>query len=362
MEEKMATCKFCHRKFKSEQSVRAHLKGCGPYFESKRSAALGKEPEAGSIPSVQPTPSAASDCAAPLRNFQQAILEFSVKQEAPKTQPQLRRSILQAVKSQVVDRYRSSSGTVTSEMRGNAKMSIERRLASVPIDELPFDEVCELAAAIRDRLYALSFTSELQKAEQKQAEKELRDQKQSEEMAAVRRAARRKAILVEQAIAQAAARCEANKIVGRNRLPVLVTIETQLAELLTGHEPISEAYAIVQTVIDARFVQAEATQEAAKAKANDKWYEDVAGLLVLGIFLAATLLAPRYPVQALVILNWIEQTFGLNRTTQADAPKQEQSETASPTPNMESRPRSRRRRKESLSPWTNSVRGEWHAD
>jgi len=332
------------------------MKRCDRYLteKGKKEPALGSVPEARSTPSVQPTPSAGPDCAGPLR-------EFSRKPEAPQTPQQLRRSLLQAVKAQVVDRYHSSSGIVTSTMRGDAKMAIEQQLASLPLEELPFDEVCELAAAIRDRLYAPTFKREAQEAEQQQAEQESRRRKQIEDMAAGHRAAGRKTTLIEQAIDQARARCEAKQIVKYNRFSVLVDIESQLTEFLTGNEPFPDANAIIQTVIDARFVEAEAKQDAARAKADERWFEELAGCLVLGVFLAAPLLALWYPTQALVILNWIERTFGLNRAAEAGAPNPEASETTPPTANMESRPPSKRRRKypdAPPSPWANSEGGE----
>jgi len=36
---------------------------------------------------------------------------------------------------------------VTASMRGGAKLAIERELASLPLEEFPFEEVLELAAA-----------------------------------------------------------------------------------------------------------------------------------------------------------------------------------------------------------------------
>src|SRR6476646_5544458 len=120
-EEQMATCKFCGHECKSEQGVRAHLKGCEKYPKSKKLSALGKVPKAASTPSVEPNPSAGLDCVAPLRAFEKAMHEFSTKKETPQTPQQSRRSILQAVKAQVVDRYQSSSGIVTATMRGAAK-------------------------------------------------------------------------------------------------------------------------------------------------------------------------------------------------------------------------------------------------
>jgi hypothetical protein len=226
------------------------------------------------------------------------------------------------------------------------------------LDELPFDEVCELAAAIRDRLYAPAFKREAQEAEQQPAKHESRRRKQTEEMAAGRRAAGRKTILIEQAINQAGARCEAEQIVGRNRFGVLVDIESQLNAFLTGNESVPDANAIIQTVINARFVEAEAKQDAARSKADERWYEELAGCLVLGVILAAPLLAQWYPTQASVILDWIERTFGLNRAAEASAPEPEAPETTPPRANMESRPTIKRRRKypvEPPSPWSNSV-------
>ena len=357
----MASCSFCMQKFKSEQGVRAHMRWCDEYHKSKELTASGFMPKAGSTPSVQPNPSPWPACVAPPRDFVKAMHEFSTKQETRQPPQQLRRSILQAVKAQVVDRYQSSAGSVTSTMRGDAKMAIEQRLASLPFEELPFDEVCELAAAVRDRLYAPTFKREAQESEQQHAKQESRRRKQTEEMAAGRRAAGRKTILIEQAIGQARARCEAEQIVGRNRLGVLLDIESQLNEFLTGNESVPDANAIIQTVIDARFVEAEAKQDAARSKADEQWYEELAGCLVLGVFLAAPLLAQWYPTQTLVILDWIERTFGLNRTAEAGAPNPEASETTPPTAHMELRPPSKRRRKypvEPLRPWANSVGGE----
>ena len=357
----MASCKFCGHKCKSEQGVRAHLKRCAEYLKSKKLSALGKVPEAASTPSVEPNLSAGPDCAAPLRAFEKAMHELTTKRNASQTPQQLRRSILQAVKAQVVDRDQSSSGIVTATMRGDAKMAIEQQLASLPLEELPFHEACELGAAIRDRLYAPIFKKETEEAEQQQAEQESRRRKHTEETAAGHRAAGRKATLIEQAIGQARARCEAKQIIGRNRLSVLVDIESQLTEFLTGNESVPDANAIIQTVLDTRFIEAEAKQDAARAQADERWYEELAGCLVLGVFLAAPLLAVWYPTQALVILNWIERMFDLNRAAEAGAPNPEASETTPPTANMESRSPSKRRRKypvEPPSPWENSLGGE----
>jgi hypothetical protein len=134
-EEEMATCNFCKKQFKSEQGVKAHMRGCDEYRKSKELTASGSMPKAGPTPSVQPNASVGPDCAAPPGDFVKAMHEFSTKQETLQTPQQLRRSILQAVKAQVVDRYPSLCGSVTWTMRGDAKMAIEQQLASLPVSK-----------------------------------------------------------------------------------------------------------------------------------------------------------------------------------------------------------------------------------
>jgi hypothetical protein len=56
--------------------------------------------------------------------------------------------------------------------------------------------------------------------------------------------------------------CEAKQVVSWERLRVLVDIESRLTEFLTGRESISDAQVIIQCVLDARFAEAEAKQDA----------------------------------------------------------------------------------------------------
>lgn len=85
-------------------------------------------------------------------------------EEAPQTCHQLRRSILLAAKTQVLDRYRPSFGTVTASMRGTAKMLIEQEFGTLPLEELPFEEVIEIVAAVRDRIYEPAFRKQVREA------------------------------------------------------------------------------------------------------------------------------------------------------------------------------------------------------
>ena len=355
----MAKCGFCYLRYRSEQAVRAHLKHCKRYevSQSKKACALGTKPKASATPTAPPPvhagpPIAVPDFSAPLREFVKAMRELSTKQNAPQTPQQQRRTILQAAKEQVINRYRPSSGTVTASMRGAAKASVERELATLPFEELPFDEVCELVIAIRDRSYAAAFKRQSQEAERQRVEAETRHKKEVETLGALIQADRRKKILIQQASHQAQASCDEKAITGWAKLSVLGDIEARLEAFLTGDEPILEAQAIVRSVLDARFAEAEAKLAAARAKANERWYEEVAAVLILGAVMAAPLLAVRYPTQALAIINWIERTFGLAAGAEAGAPTPEASKTTPPAASAESCPPSKRRRKYPVAPST----------
>jgi hypothetical protein len=264
--------------------------------------------------------------------------ELSTKRDAPQTPQQLRRSILQAAKAQTIDQYRSWSGTVTASMRGGAKMQLERELASLPLEDLPFEEVCELAAAIRDQRYVPAFNRQIREADRQRIKREKHHKDELEAVGAWVRAERRKKVLIQQASNQAHAYCQEKAITGWTHLSVLGDIEARLEALLTGDEPILEAQAIVRSVLDARIAQAEATVAAARAKADEQWREEVAAVLVLGVLAGLVVLAFKYPAHTLAILNWIERTFGFAPGPEAGAPNPEASETTRPAASTEARP------------------------
>lgn len=356
----MAACSFCQRKFRSPQAVKAHLKHCKRYHtiqneQNEESGALGKQPKAETTP-VATAPFqlgpqfATPDLFEPLRELLKSVSESSTKPEGPPSPQQRRRKILQAAKEQVIDHYRTSLGQVTAAMRGAAKAAIERELASIPLEELPFPEVLELAAAIRDRLYAPAFRRQAREAERQDAEKKARRRKEVEELGALIRAARRKESFIQQASHQAQAYCEEKAITGWEQLSVVGDIESRLTEFLTGDESITEAQAIVRSVLDARFAEAEAKHAAVRAQADAKWRGDMLGLLLLGTLVGLLVLAFKYPAQALPILSWIERTFGLKPTSESEAKAQEPSQTAESPDGAAWSPRRRRRQTVPVTP------------
>src|SRR5712692_10051377 len=295
----MATCNFCKDEFQSEQGVKAHMKTCERYLAEKAKKA---RTASGSVPQA---------AAAPKLDVVKPIHEPSLKQDASPTPQQQRRTILQAVKMRVIDRYVTPLGQVTTSMRGHAKLMIEQTLARLPLEEIGFEEACEIAAAIRDRLYASAFHRQEREAERQRVDIAAHNKKEVETWGALIRADRRKKTLVQQASQHAYASCQEKEITGWARLSVVGDIESRLEALLTGDEPILEAQAIVHSVLDFRFLEAEATLAAARAKADAQWHEDVEAVLVLGAVVGLVAFGLHYyPAQMVAIFEWIKRTFG----------------------------------------------------
>ena len=167
---------------------------------------------------------------------------------------------------------------------------------------------------------------------------EKNQKKEVETLGAMLRADRRKKTLIQQANHQADSYCQEKAIIGWDHLSVLTDIESRLEVFLTGDEPILEAQAIVRSVLEARYAEADATLAAAQAKATERWHEEVAAVLGLGTFLAIPLLAQWYPAQTLAIISWIERTFGRTPGAEAAAPTPEPSVQTPPAASAEARP------------------------
>jgi hypothetical protein len=297
-----------------------------------------------------PQAAAAPDFSAPKLDVVKPIPEQSLKQDASSTPLRQRRTILQAVKKRVIDCHVTSLGQVTSSMRGHAKLMIERTLARLPLEEIGFEEVSEIAAAIRDRLYASAFTRQEQAVERQRVETAAHKKKERETLGALLRADRRKTMFRQQASQQAEAFCQEKKITGWAYVSVLADVESRLALFLTGDEPTLEGQAIVRSVLEGRFAEAEATLAAAQAKADEHWRREVEAAFVLATAAGVVGLSLRYPEQMVAFFNWLERTFGFAPGAEAGAPNPEASETTSATASAETRPPDTRRREYPVTP------------
>ena len=355
----MARCTYCRRRFRSEQAVRAHLKHCPRYktFKSQEASALGSEPKAAVTPTMTPfipfgpqvTP---SNLSAPLVDSMKLLTESMAKLEKPPSAQQRRRKVLQSAKDHVIDHYYTASGMVNPAMRGAAKMAIERELATLPLEELPFEEVLELAIAIRARLYAPVFRKQTRETERQRVEQQAHHRKDLEALGALIRAARRKDILISQAKGQALGYCEEHGVIGLERLSLVGDITACLTEFLSGDESLPEAQAMVEGVLAARFAEGDARLAGARARADAKWRDDLEGALVLGALAGLVGLALTYPAQALPIFEWIERTFGLTPAAETDPASTEASESAASSASASTTPPRRRRWKEAAPPFS----------
>ena len=137
---------------------------------------------------------------------------------------------------------------------------------------------------------------------------------------------------------------------GWAHVSVLSDVESRLEVFLTGDEPILEAQAIVRSVLEGRFAEAQATLAATRAKADEQWREEIAAALVLGTLVSLVGLSLRYPEHTAAFFSWLERTFGFAPGAEAGASNPEASETSSATASAETRPRSTRRRKYPVAP------------
>ena len=217
----MAKCGFCHRRFRSEQAVKAHLKHCKRYEvrQSKKACALGTKANASdhdaraAARSINPTNrctgslcAAARVCEVDERGHDETGYATDTAATTAKNSPGGEGA-----------GHRSLSALVRNRDRvdvRSAKMLIERELASLPLEELPFEEVLEIAAAIRDGCYAPAFTRQAREATRRRVEEARDRKKEVETLGALLRADRRKKTLIRQANHQADAYCQEKAIIG----------------------------------------------------------------------------------------------------------------------------------------------------
>jgi hypothetical protein len=336
----MLKCKFCGRHFPSDQSLYAHFKHCEAYRKhkmKKQFASLGQAlPKEGSrkatsslVPSLPNPP----DPFAPIRQ----LLEQMGVPTSPRpdeTPQECRRRLLQAAKSQVIDRHWSFNGMrVTAQMRAEARLAIERKLRDEPLEEFAVQEIMELAEGIRDGIY----TSFLQQQEQDaQRARQLEEQKRRDENHEVRQErdrSKKKAAFMEEAARRLRAWFKTRSLSPLERLGVWEDLQIQLEEVLTGAESPPDAYATIEVLLQARVAEWNAQEEAMEAKRHEEWL-DIA-IVILGLVTFGFLY-----YKAPAVLLWILQVLSPGPTDNSRDATQPPGDTE-PSPPHE--PRARRR-------------------
>lgn len=290
----MNTCNFCGRNdLSSPQSFYAHLKWCPKYpkREQKRKAASGTSLRE-AVPKGQPHPSISppipplslphlNDPFAPFRDFLQGVgVSLPNTGGTQETPQQRRRRLLQAAKSKAIDRSWGFTGTVTAEMRAAARLAIERELRDEPLEEFSSQEVIELAEGVCDRVYS-SFWSQQKKETQRtqEAEERKRAEQRDDDRKHTERT-KKKIAFLDEARRRAAVLLKTRSLSLLQRIQVMEEILTQLDAALTGAEPLSEAYASIDAVLQARVADWDADEAAKEARQQEEWMEVAAVVLV----------------------------------------------------------------------------------
>ena len=199
-------------------------------------------------------------------------------QETPQ---QRRRRLLQDAKIRAVDHYWPVTGTVTPEMRASAKLTIDRELRNEPLEEWSPQEVIQLAEGIRDRLYS-SFHRRQEKQARRTQEETARyranqrnhDRKDTERT-------KRKAAYLDEAQRRAISFLKTRSLSPLKRLEALEEILSLLNEILTGDEPLTEAFETLDAILGARVTELNAQEAAKEAKQQREWQELATGVVAV---------------------------------------------------------------------------------
>lgn len=330
----MYKCDFCPQDnyFPSRQSLYAHFKWCKAYLQHKRerkaAASLRQAvPEAHPDQTKSPptTLPPIHDPLAPLRQALQGAGLLTPKNGGAEETPQQRiRRLLQAAKSQAIDHYWSFTGTVTAEMRAEARLAIDRQLRNEPLDEFSSQEVRELAEGIRDRVYTSiqrrqeKETRRTQDAEDRKHAGQLENNQRQQD-----RLKKKHAFLTE-AWRRAVVSFQTRSLSLLQRIHVLDEILTPLDAALTGEESLSEAYASIDAVLQARLTDWEAQDAAKAAKQQEEWIEFAVVVLVI--------IAGGFTfVKAPGILLWLLNLFSPKPADSTGDPKKPSQEGPSPS-------------------------------
>jgi hypothetical protein len=170
-------------------------------------------------------------------------------------------------------------------MRGAARLEIDRELRNEPLEEFTPQEVTELAEGVRERVYT-SFRHRQEKEARRIQEVEERkraDQRDDDRKHTERK--KRKAAFLNETLRRVVTFLKTRSFSPRQRLQVMEETLTLLEETLSGNEPLPEAYAAIDAVLQARVAEWDADEAAREARQQEEWMEVAAvilGIIALG--------------------------------------------------------------------------------
>jgi hypothetical protein len=220
-------------------------------------------------------------------SFKKAVEEFGQSQTSPgdahETPQQRRRRLLQTAKIYARDHCWSFIGTVTAEMLTAGTWAIERELRNEPLEEWTVQEVNELAAGVRDRVYTSFLRRQEKEARRTRDLDERRRATQRNEECTQTEHRKKKAAYMEEAQCRLVTCFNTRALSPRQRIQALAHVLAQLDEFLTGAEPLSEGYAAIDAVLQARVAEWDAYEAAKEAKQQAEWWDlaTVVGVVIV---------------------------------------------------------------------------------
>jgi|SRR5262245_38766209 len=165
----MAVCRHCGREFRrGEQAVRAHLRTCPEYVPKVRrpigSLPIGSMPIGFTEPGVE-EPATDQELAIQDRERMRDLARQEAREGLRKSEEEKqalqrkRRDLVQQVKHAAMTGWSPPYPYLAppTELEAEGLLQIERQLSALPIDEIPKQELIEIAQGIRDRVYRPYF-------------------------------------------------------------------------------------------------------------------------------------------------------------------------------------------------------------
>jgi DNA primase len=218
-------------------------------------------------------------------------------------------------------------------MRAEARLALDRELRNEPLEEFTLQEVNELTEGIRQRVYTPHWHRQ-EKEDRRIQDREARTRAtQRDQDRTHTERTRKKVVFLDEARRRAVALLKPRALSFLQRLQILEDILTQLDATLTGDELLSDAYASIEAVLQARVADWDADDAAQAARQQEEWWDIGAAVVVI---LSLWFMYAKGPD----ILQWLwkilspEPAENSERAQQPDteAPPQTSEESLSPRP------------------------------
>ena len=334
----MCSCKFCGREFSNSQGVKAHLRKCPTYQNAKRHRPGGSllpdsggpnapSPAQGSL--AQNLLTSNSECLARLTD--QVTRQFAGPDEATRLRQQ-RETLLISLVSQLVNWYRPSHFSVTSEMAAIAKVAILDEFRPRPIEELSHAELISRGEIIRNKAFAPFLKAQQVELRQQQEKAQREHRRAQEDASAQAHRVKRRAVLIELGVAEAQTSASLHGIVGPAATLFAWETRARLETLLQGDETRQEGEEAIEAAIRGPLQEARKKAEQARLAKRER-------IMSQGIAAAVPLVTAMLPVVTAAAIKKFHEKFGAPPSPQPNTTTQQSdaSQTSSPPTSRDTR-------------------------